>query len=97
MDILLDVIVEILFELFLEGASEGALSKKLHPFWRFVLLSLIIMIYAGLMYVIISLAIETGNPLVWLIAGIVLLILILAVRKKYLEKYGKNVERSDDE
>lgn len=92
MDFLLDIVMEFIFELFLEGAVEGAMSRKVHPLLRFVLLSAIIMIYAALLYVAISVAIEFRSILAWICVVLIVLITVLAVRKKYRE-YRKRIEQ----
>ena len=93
MDFLLDIVIEFIFELFLEGAVEGAMSSKLPKFVRFILLSVIIMIYSGLLYLAVSIAIEHRSILAWICAAAILFIAIAAFIKKYREyQHRKPVE-----
>ena len=88
MDFLLDIVMEIIFEVFLEGAVEGAMSSKIPKFWRFVLLSLVIMVYSGILYVAISIAIEHESIVAWICAVFILLIAVAAFIKKYKDLRG---------
>ena len=70
MDFLLDIVVEMIFEVFLEGATGSKVPEPI----RFILLSLIIMIYSGILYVAVSIAIEHKSILVWICAAVILFI-----------------------
>ena len=97
MDFLLDIVMEIIFEVFLEGAVEGAMSSKIPKFWRFVLLSLVIMVYSGILYVAISIAIEHESIVAWICAVFILLIAVAAFIKKYKEyKVTNNIEKGNE-
>ncbi len=61
MDFLLDTIIEMIFEVFLEGSIEATMSSKVPKFVRFILLSFLIMIFSGLLYVAIAIAIEHNS------------------------------------
>jgi len=85
MDFVLDLVVEIIFGLFMEGSLEASMNSKVHPVIRFLLLSVIILIYGGLVYLALKLAIEEKSLLALLCAVIITIIVVLAIKKKYDE------------
>ena len=82
----LEIIGEIIFELFLEGSLEASMNRKVPPLLRIILITAVILVYAGLLFVIISIAIQQKSITAWIIAGLVLLLLILGIRKKYQQR-----------
>ena len=90
MDFLLDIVMEIIFELFLEGSVEATMSSKVPKWLRFVLLTVLIMIYSGLLYLAVSIAIEKRSLLAWICSAAILLIGIGAFVKKYQEYLNRN-------
>lgn len=82
----LEIIGEIIFELFLEGSLEASMNRKVPPLLRIILITAVILVYAGLLFVIISIAIQQKSITAWIIAGLVLLLMILGIRKKYQQR-----------
>lgn len=82
----LEIIGEIIFELFLEGSLEASMNRKVPPLLRIILITAVILIYGGLLFVIISIAIQQKSITAWIIAGLVLLLMILGIRKKYQQR-----------
>ena len=89
MDFVLDLVVEIIFGILMEGSLEASMNSKVHPVIRFLLLSVIILIYGGLVYLALKLAIEEKSLLALFCAVIITVIVILAIKKKYDERKGK--------
>ena len=96
MDFLLDTIIEMIFEVFLEGSIEATMSSKVPKFLRFILLSILIMIFSGLLYVAIAVAIEHKSLMAWICSALILVIGISAFRKKYRE-YLRKIETEQEE
>ncbi len=81
----MELFIDFLFELVLEGALEASFNKKLPVWLRLLLIFLIIGFYAFLIYVALSVAIDQKSEIAFAIAAFILLIVVLAVRKKYKE------------
>ena len=90
MDLVFDILVDFLFELFMEGSIEASMSRKVPLFLRILLLGAVVAVYGFLLYVVICIAIEHKSPVVWGIAFFILLIFILAFRKKWKERVNKD-------
>ncbi|MBE6125928.1 MAG: hypothetical protein E7186_06310 [Erysipelotrichaceae bacterium] len=86
---ILDMLLDFMFELLLEGSLEASLSRKVPLVLRIILFTVIIGFYGGLLYVIISIAIEQKSLVAWAIAAFVLVICILAFRKKWKERVNQ--------
>jgi len=86
MDFLLDIVVEMIFEVFLEGATNSKVPEPI----RFILLSLFIMIYSGILYLAVSIAIEHKSILAWICAAVILFIGIGAFIRKFKEHLNRN-------
>ena len=97
MDFLLDVVIEIIFELFLEGSVEASMSSKVPKPLRFILLSLVIMIYSGILYLAVAIAIEHKSILAWICSAFILFIGIAAFVRKYKEYSARNTAQQNDE
>ena len=89
MDIILDILIDIVFELFIEGSIEASLSRKVPLAIRLILITVIFGLYGGLLYVIIRIAIEDKSLVARAIALFILVICILAFRKKWKERVNQ--------
>ena len=92
MDFVLDLVVEIIFGILMEGSLEASMNSKVHPVIRFLLLSVIILIYGGLVHLALKLAIEEKSLLALLCAVVIAVIVVLAIKKKYDERKGKEIK-----
>ena len=86
---ILDMLLDFMFELLLEGSLEASLSRKVPLALRIILFTVLIGVYGGLLYVIISIAIEQKSLVAWGIALFVLVICILAFRRKWKERVNQ--------
>lgn len=89
MDIILDILIDIVFELFIEGSIEASLSRKVPLAIRIILITVIFGLYGSLLYVIIRIAIEDKSLVARAIALFILVICILAFRKKWKERVNQ--------
>ena len=80
-----DIIFEILFDLLIEGSLEAAQSRRVPMPLRIVMLGILIAIYGGILYVIVSIAIEHKSAVAWIIAVLYVVFAGLFIRKKYQE------------
>ena len=94
MDFILDIVIEFIFELILDGSMEGAVNPKVHPFIRFLLLSIIIIVYGGLVYLALQIAIKEKSFIALICAVAITIIVIHAIIKKYNERFS---QRNDND
>ena len=92
METVIDLILEIVFEAFIEGAMDASVSRRVPLAVRIILLAALVLLYGGLVYVCIRIAISQKSLVALAIGIFILVIVILAVRKKYKEHYGSNAD-----
>ena len=90
MDVILDILLDLIFDgVILEGGIEAARRKKIPLGWRILLVAGMIAVYAGLLALLIYVAVAQKSPEAWGIAAALTLAIIAIFIKKYKERKNR--------
>ncbi len=90
MDVILDILLDLIFDgVILEGAIDASRRKRIPLGWRILLVAGMIAVYAGLLAVLIYVAVAKDSPEAWVFAGVLTVVMGATFWRKYRERRNR--------
>lgn len=89
----MEYLIEFIFEVILEGVVEGATSGRVPGYIRVILAAILFFFYGGLSALLVAIAINGRNPVLWVLAIGCILLFTVAFAVKWREVSRKRKEQ----
>lgn len=90
---MVEALIEFIIEVIIEGCVEGDSSGRIPRYVRIILASILILFYGGLSALLIAVAVNGKNPVLWVLAVGCILIFTAGFLAKYREVSRKRKEK----
>lgn len=95
MEYLIEFIIEVILEGVVEGAAEGASSGRVPGYIRVILAAVLGLLYGGISALLVAVAVNGHNPVLWVIAIGCILLFTVGFAVKWREVSRKRKEQKD--